>query len=150
MDLGGFSVDVRPAVLRFFSNTGQALWKVALVLPFRRRCPLQRPEEARAEGRQKGFGVQGHPCNWAPAAPGDTKRPLPAARGSRYSEDAAQVAPAAAMPLTLGTGALLLLAPHPVGAARGRGTGPASFQRLFSSTDEKSQRGPKRSGVQRR
>lgn len=59
---------------------------------------------------------------WQRPATPSTPRPELGALGTAQP-DAAQVAPAAAMPLTLGTGALLLLATHPVDTVRGRGTG---------------------------
>lgn len=122
---------MRSAVLHFFlKRTTSALGgAVALVLPLP-PCPpppKKHPDcwEVRAEGRQKGLGCQqGHPCTglWQhPAAP---STPCPELGGLGTAQlDAAQGAPAAAIPLPLGLGTLLLLAAHHVGMARGRGTG---------------------------
>ena len=136
-------------MLRFFSDTGRALWK-APSLWFRhfaavasQQCPGCR--EARAEGRRKGSGCQqGHPCNWAPAAPSDAEHPLPRARGSRYSAAGrCRGGPGCSNAPHVGPGGIAPACRPSRGHGEGQRQRPASFQHLFSPTDEKSQRGPK-------
>lgn len=102
--------------------------------------------EGRGGGR--GFWGAGPSPHRAPAEPGDTKRPSPRARGSRYG----------AAGRRSGSGAAPRAGQGGIGPAcrpsRGHGEGqrhrPASFQPLFSSTGEKSQPGPKQNRVERR
>lgn len=142
---------LRSAVLRFFSNTGRALWKAPSLwfCCFAAVAPSNAPR-----GLKGGRGVLG--CGDIPATglrqrPASPSAPCPQLGGlGSVQLDAAQAAPAAATPPTSGTGALLLLATRPVGTARGRGTGQLPPNMSSYLTGEKSQRGPKQNRVQRR